>query len=334
MKPGRDPLTLAALHRRFNDEAKCIAFLERARWPKGPQCPACGTVDHASRITTRPGEFTCLSCKRRFSVTAGTPMHRTHLPICTWIIATYLIATSSKGISSLKLSSLLGLQYRTTWHLTHRIRAMMDDAPDLMRGIVELDETYMGGRTRPKNRPERSAPMPLFEEKPGPPKTTKKGKRPRKGGRGDPGKSMAFTIVERGGKAKLQPVLSHGIADFSPLVRAQVHPSAVIATDELQAYISIGRVHAGHITVNHSVDEFARDDERTGLRAHVNTAESVHSMFKRAIVGVWHQISGKHMGRYLREVEFRWNHRGSFESRLDKLFGSPAGPLPLKELFA
>jgi len=95
----RDPLRLAALHRRFND-------------------------------TTRPGEFTCLSCKRRFSVTAGTPMHRTHLPICTWIIATYLIATSSKGISSFKLSSLLGLQYRTMWHLTHRIRAMMGDAPE------------------------------------------------------------------------------------------------------------------------------------------------------------------------------------------------------------
>ena len=240
--------------------------------------------------------------------------------------------TGSKGISSLKLAGLLGLQYRTTWHLAHRIRAMMDDAPDLMRSIVELDETYMGGRPRAKNRPTPPAPVPLFEPEP-PPPPPKTGKRRRKGGRGTD-KPMAFTVVERGGKARLVRVLSHGTADFYPLVRDQVHPSAVLATDELAAYIAIGRLQAGHITVNHSADEFARNDERTALRAQVNTAESVHSMFKRAIIGVWHQISDQHMGRYLREVEFRWNHRESFEGRLERLFGSTAGPMPLKALFA
>jgi hypothetical protein len=209
---------------------------------------------------------------------------------------------------------------------------MMDDAPDLMRGIVELDETYMGGKPRARNRPEPPAPIPLFE-KPEPPPPPKKDKRRRKAGRGTD-KPMAFTIVQRGGKARLEPVLSHGTADFWPLVRGQVHPSAVLATDELPAYAAIGRQHAGHITVNHSADEFARDDGRTGLRAHVNTAESVHSIFKRAIIGVWHQISGKHMGRYLREVEFHWNHRGPFEGRLTTLFAAKAQPLPLKALFA
>jgi transposase-like protein len=161
MKPGRDPLTLEELQRRFSDEAQCLAFLENARWPSGPVCPACGSVNRASRITTRPGRFACLDCGKRFSATAGTPMHNTHLPICTWIIAMYLIATSSKGISSLKLASLLGLQYRTTWHLTHRIRAMMDSNPDLLRGIVELDETYMGGKPRAMNKPEPPAPIPF-----------------------------------------------------------------------------------------------------------------------------------------------------------------------------
>ncbi len=145
---------------------------------------------------------------------------------------------------------------------------------------------------------------------------------------------MGFTIVERGGRARLIPVLSHRTADFYPLVRGHVHPAAVLATDELPAYTAIGRLHAGHITVNHSAAEFAKDDPPSGLRAHVNTAESVHSMFKRAIVGVWHQISGKHMGRYLREIEFRWNHRGAFEGRLERVFNGAAGPLPLKELLA
>ncbi|CAL1242058.1 IS1595 family transposase [Candidatus Methylocalor cossyra] len=332
MKRSKDPLTLRTLQQRFDSEENALAWLEQVRWPEGPVCPACGSINRASRITTRPGQFTCLECKRRFSVTAGTPMHKTHLPLATWIIAAYLIATSSKGLSSLKLSQILGLQYRTTWHLAHRIRAMMDDMPDLMRGIVELDETYMGGRPRKGNEPASPAPIPLFEE-PAPPPPPKKSKKRTKVGRGT-GKPMAFTMVERGGKARLIPVLSHGTADFWPLVSDQVHLSAVIATDDLPAYISIGRLYAGHIKVNHSSGEFARDDERTGLRAHVNSAESIHSIFKRAVIGVWHWISGKHMCRYLREIEFRWNHRTFFEDRIATMFGSAAGPLPLKGLFA
>jgi transposase-like protein len=333
MKPGKDPLTLPALQKRFSDPATCLAFLEKARWPDGPVCPGCGVINHASRITTLPGRFTCLDCGKRFSVTAGTPMHGTHLPIATWIIAMYLIASSSKGISSLKLASLLGLQYRTTWHLTHRIRAMMDSDPTLLKGIVELDETYMGGKPRASNKPQPAAPIPLFEEPKSekPPKVD--GRRKRSAGRGT-NKPMAFTAVARGGFLRFSSVLSHGTRDFRPLVHAQVDPTAIIATDELPAYIAIGRQQGGHIKVNHSAGEFVRTDERTGLKAHVNTAESVHAMFKRAIIGVWHQISGKHMHRYLGEIEFRWNRRGPFESRLATLFGTKSGPLPLKALFA
>jgi len=330
MKPGRDPLTLAELQRRFSDEAKCLAFLERARWPNGPVCPRCGSVDHASRVTTRPGDFTCLDCMRRFSVTAGTPMDHTHLPICTWIIAACLLTTSSKGISSLKLASLLGLQYRTTWHLAHRIRAMMAEAPDLLRGLVELDETDIGGKTRRSNKPQPKAPIPRFEP-PEPPKPEKKPKR-RKRGRGG-GKTMAFTAVERGGKARMSVLATHGTDKIAQLVFDWVERSAVISTDELPAYLRIGRMQAGHIRVNHSAEEFARNDERPGLRAHVNTAESLHALLKRAIMGVWHWISDKHLGRYLTETTFHWNTRGPFEDRLAAVFGSTRhGPLPLKAL--
>jgi transposase-like protein len=335
MKPGKDPLTLAALQKRFSDPAVSLAFLEKARWPDGPVCPGCGVINHASRITTLPGRFTCLDCGKRFSVTAGTPMHSTHLPISTWIIAMYLIASSSKGISSLKLASLLGLQYRTTWHLTHRIRAMMDSDPALLKGIVELDETYMGAR-RPRhdNKPQPPAPIPLFDEpKPEEPAKKVDGRRKRKAGRGTD-KPMAFTAVALSGLLRFSRVASHGTRDFRPLVHAQVDPTAIIATDELPAYLAIGRQQAGHIRVNHSAGEFVRIDERTGLKAHCNTAESVHAMFKRALIGVWHQIGEKHMQRYLGEIEFRWNRRGPFESRLVTLFGTKSGPLPLKALFA
>lgn len=330
MKPSRDPLTLAELQRRFSDEEKCLAFLERARWPEGPVCPNCGAVDHASRLTTRPGEFTCLDCMRRFSVTAGTPMHKTHLPISTWIIAAYLLTTSSRGISSLKLASLLGLQYRTTWHLTHRIRAMMADAPDLLRGLVELDETYIGGKQRRSNRSRPPAPIPLFERSE-PPKPKTKAKRKR--GRGG-GKTVAFTAVERGGKARMAPLSTHSTERIAEFIFQWVARSAIISTDELPAYLGIGRRQAGHIRVNHSAEEFARDDERTGLRAHVNTAESLHAILKRAIMGVWHWIGDKHLGRYLSETVLHWNRRDAFENRLAALFGTSHGPLPLRELLA
>ena len=145
---------------------------------------------------------------------------------------------------------------------------------------------------------------------------------------------MAFTAVERGGEVRLTSILSHGTVNLIEPVRKYVDPSAILATDELPAYLAIGRQHGGHIRVNHSAGEFARRDVRTGLLAHCNTAESVHALFKRAIIGVFHQISGKHMLRYLREVEFHWNNRGSFEGRLVKMFSTKAGPLPLKTLFA
>jgi len=269
---------------------------------------------------------------RRFSVTAGTPMHKTHLPLCTWIIASYLLTTSSKGISSLKLASLLGLQYRTTWHLAHRIRAMMADAPELLRGLVELDETFIGGKPRRTNRPQPPAPIPLFERDPPKPKEPK-ARAKRKRGRGG-GKTMAFTAVERGGKARMAPLVTHSTERIAEFVFHWVERSAIISTDELPAYLGIGRMQAGHIRVNHSAEEFARDDERTGLRAHVNTAESLHAILKRAIMGVWHWISDKHLGRYLSETVFHWNRRDAFEGRLISLSGTGHGPLPLKELLA
>ena len=208
---------------------------------------------------------------------------------------------------------------------------MMADTPDLLRGLVELDETYIGGKGRKRNQPQPPAPIPLFE-KSEPPKQQKPAKRRRRG-RG-PDKTMAFTAVEHGGKARMSVLATHSTERIAEFVFQWVARSAIISTDELPAYLEIGRMQAGHIRVNHSADEFARDDERTGLRAHVNTAESLHALLKRAIIGVWHWISDKHLGRYLAETTFHWNRRDAFEGRLAAVFGSQRGPLPLKGLLA
>jgi hypothetical protein len=210
---------------------------------------------------------------------------------------------------------------------------MMDSDPELPKGIVELDETYMGGKPRASNKMQLPAPIPVFEETKAAKPAKTGGRRKRKAGHGTD-KPMAFTAVARGGFLRFSSVLSHETNDFRPLVHAQVDPTAIIVTDELPADIAIGRQQAGHIRVNHSAGEFVRTDERTGLKAHVNTAESVYAMFRRALIGVWHQISGKHRHRYLGEIESRWNRRGPFESWLAILFGTTSGPLPLKALFA
>jgi hypothetical protein len=141
-------------YRRFPDEDAARGWFEAARWPNGPECPPCGTVGRAWWLAERK-VWSCGGCRGQFSVTAGTPMRGTHLPLRTWLIAIWLMSASSKGISSLKLAEWLGLQYRTTWHLAHRIRAMMAEDSPVLRGLVELDETYAGAPPRKRAKPER-----------------------------------------------------------------------------------------------------------------------------------------------------------------------------------
>lgn len=147
-------MTLKEFHRRFPEEATARAWFERARWPDGPECPRCGQVGQAWWIATKR-VWECKGCRGQFTVTAGTPMHRTHLPLLTWLQAMWLISASSKGISALKLAEWLGVAYQTAWHLGHRIRAMMAEDSPMLRGIVELDEMFGGAPPRRRAKPER-----------------------------------------------------------------------------------------------------------------------------------------------------------------------------------
>lgn len=280
-------MTLFELQRSFPNEDACRAWLEAVRWPHGPECPACGTVGRAAPIKNRP-KWSCISCRAQFSVTAGTPMHKTHLPLTVWITAMWLMACSSKGISAKKLGEWLGLPYRTAWHLSHRIRAMMTEDSPMLRGLVEIDETYAGAPPRKQAAGSSSvAPSP----------TGRGSRRP-----------LVLAAAERGGRVRAATIASHSRSEIGAAVEAWVQPGSTVFTDALPAYRHLGGDHR-HLAVTHSAREFARTDPASGLRVHVNTVESWNSMLQRAVVGVFHWISRKHLDRYVTEATFRWNHR-------------------------
>jgi transposase-like protein len=313
-----DRLTLRQFQDLFATEAACRAWLETARWPHGPVCPRCGAVDRASRRRTRPGKYTCLDCAHDYSLTAGTPMHKTHLPLTVWFTAMYLMATSSKGISAKKLGELLGIQYRTAWHLAHRIRAMMAEDSPVLRGLVEIDETYAGAPPRKKTAGDGSDDDP-------PPSG-------RKPGRGT-SRPLVLVAAERGGKAHARVIGTHGKSAIAEALGGMIDSDAMALTDGLPAYKHLAKERP-HLTVNHSTREYARTDAETGIRVHVNTAESFNSMLHRAVVGVFHWISPKHLDRYAAEAAFHWNAKKTGPlARLAALVENGAGRiLPLRRL--
>ena len=286
-----EALSLSAFNTMFPDEEAARRWFERARWPDGPECPHCGEVGHAWWIGT-VRRWSCGGCTKQFTVTAGTPMHKTHLPLLKWAQAIYLIVASSKGISAKKLSEMLDVHYGTAWHLRHRIRAMMAEVNPILSGVVEMDEMYAGASPRKRAKPARD-----HEDNPPPPAnpTGRGTKRP-----------LAFVAAERGGQVVAEIIPAHGKAAIADAPEGKLAEDAVVMTDGLPACKHPGATHT-HLSVNHSDKEYARTDEETGLRVHVNRIESFNGFMRRAVVGVWHQISVKHLGRHVSGTTFRWN---------------------------
>ena len=283
----------------FGSEEKCRAFLEALRWPDGIECPRCRSKK-ASRIAARD-QFDCGSCRYQFSVTAGTIFHDSHLPLSKWFLATYIITESKKGISANQLKRMLNVTYRTAWHLCHRIRAAMkDEGAELLSGIVEADETYVGGKLGGfPNRREAS--------------------RHRRDN-----KAVVVGAVQRGGRVRLRMIpdaRSEYIKAFLGDVVAD--DAEAIYTDSHRSYRGIGDENTVHEYVDHSADEWVRG------QFHTNTVESVWSLFKRSIIGAYHQISAKHMDKYLGEQAWRFDNRRNpylFRDTLVKLLAAKAVP--------
>jgi transposase-like protein len=282
-------LTLNKVSALSEDEAR--ETLERILWPHGPVCAHCCAMENLTRLqgkAHRTGVFQCNNCHDQFTVTVNTIFEDSHIPLRKWLMAFALLCSAKKGISALQLQRELELgSYRTAWHMAHRIRHAMSKEPlaGLLRGTVEVDETYVGG----KPRPEAGAPN-------------------AKRGRGTK-KTPVVALVERGGKVRVRKTERVDGKTLKAAIRKNVDRSATIMTDEWPAYRGIGtEFDGGHKTVNHGQGEYARGD------AHVNTAESFFALLKRGVMGSFHHISKQHLDRYCDEFSFRWNHRKTTDS--------------------
>jgi transposase-like protein len=286
----------------FTNEDKAREHLESIRWPDGPYCPHCGEVEKIYRLhgkSHRPGLIHCNSCNQAFTVTVGSIMERSHVPLSKWVLAYRLICSSKKGMSAHQLHRMLDVTYKTAWFMAHRIRESMTDAsPSPIGGassIIEADESYVGGKA--KNRAYKPEPT----------------------------KHIVMTLVERGGEARSFHVKNATAKTLREVAVKIASRKSYLATDENPAYTKLGKEFDGHGTVNHSANEYVR----LGGFIHVNSAENHLSIFKRGVIGTYHHISEQHLDRYLSEFDFRYNNRSGLgvedNERSEKAIRGSAG---------
>ena len=266
----------------YNTDAKCRDLLEYLRWPDGIACLRCGDKDIVELEARH--QLDCRSCGYRFSVTTGTIMHDSHLPLRKWLMAVYLMCESKKGISANQLKRTLGVAYKTAWYLCHRIREAMGNDPftgPTLLGVVEVDETLVGGKKRGAGR----------------------------GYRGN--KVWVAGAIQREGNVRLKQIPNVKRTTLHAFINEAVSSDAeAIYTDELASYLGLGDKHQ---SVNHSINEWVVGD------VHTNSIEGVWALFKRSLMGAFHKVSVKHIDRYLEELEWRYNNRENEHIFVDTL---------------
>lgn len=266
----------------YNDDDAAREHLESLLWPNGPVCPRCNaTGDRVTKLmgkSTRPGVHKCKDCRKPFTVTVGTVMERSKVPLSKWVLAAQLMASSKKGMSALQLHRMLGTTYETAWFLFHRLR---ECAIDPKRGpiggenkVVEADETYIGGKARNAHK-----------------------------NKGVPKKMAVFSLVERDGEVRSFHVTKVNSKTLRPVLVKHASRKSYLMTDDSVVYPKMGREFAGHGTVNHSAEEYVR-----GAFWYTNTVESYFALLKRGMMGSFHNVSEAHLFRYLAEFDFRHNH--------------------------
>ena len=282
-------ISITQLLRRFATEQACIEWLEAARWAGKPVCPHCGGTEGISPPKSVPFRYWHKGCRKHFTVKTGTVMHSSKTPTQNWMVAIYLVMTARKGISSLQLSKELGVTQKTAWYMLQRIREACDEGDALLANVVEVDETYIGGKERNKAKHKKL-----------------------NAGRGAVGKQAVVGLRERGGKAIAKPVPNTKKDTLHGEIKRHVAPGSAVHTDEHGAYR--GLPGYAHGSVNHGAGEYVGPGD-----IHVNGQESVWAVLKRSIHGTWHQVSRKHLGRYVNEATFRLSEGNCEVDTVDRM---------------
>jgi len=287
-------MNLVEIFEKFPTQDDCRKHLEKVRWANGPICPYCFSNIKIAKQENE-NRYHCNNCKTGFSVTVNTIFHNTKVPLQKWFLAISLILNAKKGISAKQLQRDLKVTYKTAWYMAMRIRRAMIDQKEMLMGIVEMDETYVGGKPRKNN---------------------KKGGPKNKRGRGTK-KTPVVGMIERGKDnyvfAKVQPVLSAN--NLNELVRQRVNKEfSVIITDEFRGYDRLNKF-INHLRINHQVEYSVGE-------IHTNTIESFWAILKRGIIGQYHKVSDKYLPMYLAEFCYRFNQKNNSNLFSDTLINS------------
>lgn len=287
---SEEDLTLLKVMALYSTAGDARRYFERMRWPNGPSCPHCGNgcqrriyrVTPSPSKKIRPGLYKCAECRKWFTVTVGTVMEKTHIPLTKWLWAFYLMCASKTQISALQLQRQLEIgSYRTAWFLCHRIRFALkgQKRKKKLSGTVEADETYFGGKVHGHGR------------------------------RYVGNKAIVVSMVERSGDVRSSVVKTVNGKEMDRLLRDNIEASARLNTDESRVYTRTGEAFASHETVNHSIEEYARHDEKTGRLVTTNTVEGFFGNTKRSLDGTHHHVTRKYLGLYMAEIDHKYNTR-------------------------
>ena len=298
--------TLAEFQKEFSDEASCATFLFARRWPDGFVCPACGKTRAAS-LKSRPGLYECLDCGRQTSLTAGTAMHRSKLPLTSWFWAAHLMATHSNGMSARQMQDQLGVTYKTAWLLTQKLRrSMVDPDRDLLEGVVEVDQAeipFRAGDTffEPGNAGKIlvAGAVEVIDRRSGESRLRRKG---------------AKYLDTRSGRLRLAVITDNTAPSLEAFVRANVKPGATLITD-------------GHASYPGLRGDYRHDPRVVGKMAAnivLPWSHRAFSLLKRWALGTYHGLRRKHVGTYLDEFVFRYNRRFHRHLSFEKMLGLAA----------
>jgi transposase-like protein len=285
-----EELNLIELAQVYSEEGKARELLETLLWPKGAVCPHC-KCDDVYKLTPKPkplapsrvkprkvrqGLYSCAACRKQFTVTVGTVFEASHIAITKWVMAMFIVCSSKKSISAHQLHRMLNVTYKTAWFMAHRIRYAMGPNNIKLKGTIEIDETYVGGKGDRTTTVLRKTPV--------------------------------IALIERNGNMRTVVVSNVTQKNLRTAITDCVSKDAILNTDESGVYRRQFKDYKRHDVVNHSKLEYIKQNP-DGSFAGVNSCESFFSLLKRGVQGSWHHVSREHLPKYAGEFAFRWNHR-------------------------